>query len=156
MQSGKSVMNLSPIKLSESETSLAMSLASSTNSQSLYSPPLNTIMSLNTNSEPSATISITSSISSTSSTSSTSPTSSTSSSESDYCGFSMLSLVEEISNMDETILLKTNGYTKENEIGTTTQGELFLARKGEEFVVIKKIAKDLYQRKEFVSNNFTF
>eukprot|EP01084_Bolivina_argentea_P021870 40653_1 len=144
MQSGKSVMELSPIKIDESETSLTRSLASSIRSTAL-STFSETSVQLSSHS-------ITSSESESESSIST-PSSLSSSSSSD---FDMLSLVTQINNMDEEILLKTHGYCMENEISTTTQGELFLARNGEEFVVIKKIAKDLYQRKEFVSNNFTF
>eukprot|EP01084_Bolivina_argentea_P262134 443224_1 len=77
-------------------------------------------------------------------------------STSDCYGFDMLLMAQQMTNIDEQILLKSHGYIKEEQINTTTQGEVFLARKGDEFVAIKKIAKDCCERKECIQNECTF
>eukprot|EP01084_Bolivina_argentea_P291019 500082_1 len=72
--------------------------------------------------------------------------------------YSMLSLASKLININEDILLKKHGYIKKETIGSASQGEIFLASKGKDLdlVVIKKIAKDLYEKKECIEDVFTF
>eukprot|EP01084_Bolivina_argentea_P291018 500081_1 len=73
-----------------------------------------------------------------------------------FSPYYMLSLASKMIDMDEDILLKKHGYTKEETIGSTSQGEIFLANKGEKLVAIKKIPKDLYNEKQCIEDGFTF